>query len=970
MIKKITLIATLVPFLQLFAAQAAFTFAPEKPFLAGDIPVDNPHVVLSHDKFDGKAFTIETWVAPGFDVGNSDPDKAGYHTIVFKGNRARNMADFTLQFYNFVPAFNFINPANGTWEGILRYDKSLRTGKYGTKLIPLKQCATAVPNEWNHIAATFDNGKITTYLNGKIAAEGTVRAKTLPLSNCKMVIGHGHGGGGGPSAFLNGYIGRISCYNRAFSAKEIENIYQSEKNKYPAGKIDIPSAKLKDWGNYSPDFANKLEMTARFEKNLPPQLIEENTPVTVELHNGAMYFFRNGKIMPSMTVSQTSKSQDHQTFASMRDFAAAGVPNVERMIQSMTIWKRGIHDWWIAPGKYDFSKIDKGIQEILAAHPQSRILLRVKVDAPRWWANKHKSEAGITIDGKHDRFQPSFNSPSWKKDGTAALAALLKHIESQPYGSRIYGYLIAGGRASEWYWWGTHHGCVDYSKCNIDAWRSWLKKRYKTDAALRKAWKNDKVAFDTAEIPSPKKRSNVSELGFFRYYPTARDVIDYRIFSSDSVTDAMALFVKTAKEAVNRKKTIGVFYGYTLWHAELERQGFHNLDKVLANKDIDFIVSPMSYDRRRAGMEGDYLNGYTSSILLHKKLYFDEADVRTCFAQETGVYKTATRKETVDVHWRTLGNALTQGVHLQWLLLAGPESFHDKELMEQFAKIAELDKKYQGTPRKSKAEVALIVDEKSMMFVNDKTFRNHDFVRMAKSEIGHAGFAYDTYLYSDMFNSDMPDYKLYIFTNLWNAEKDLDKLHAKFAKNKANVIWFYAPGFITYGGCSTKQMKRLTGIDFKHFRNISRKNLEVTKTSGWTKYLKKDYESYYFDPAFSVVSPEAEVSAKFGDLNALAVVNAPWGGKSFYSLIRPTADLLRGTAEVSGIHLYNKNGDLVRANESFVMLHATGSGKRELVFDKEYLLTEIISGKKSKAKKVSLDLKNGETVIYHTEKIK
>ena len=75
--KKLILIATLVPFLQLFAAQAPFVFAPEKPFLAADIPVDNPQVELPHEKFDGKAFTIESWVAPGLGVGISDPAKAG-----------------------------------------------------------------------------------------------------------------------------------------------------------------------------------------------------------------------------------------------------------------------------------------------------------------------------------------------------------------------------------------------------------------------------------------------------------------------------------------------------------------------------------------------------------------------------------------------------------------------------------------------------------------------------------------------------------------------------------------------------------------------------------------------------------------------------------------------------------------------------------------------------------------------------
>jgi hypothetical protein len=52
------------------------------------------------------------------------------------------------------------------------------------------------------------------------------------------------------------------------------------------------------------------------------------------------------------------------------------------------------------------------------------------------------------------------------------------------------------------------------------------------------------------------------------------------------------------------------------------------------------------------------------------------------------------------------------------------------------------------------------------------------------------------------------------------------------------------------------------------------------------------------------------------------------------------------------------------------MLHAAGDGKKELVFDQEYQLTEIISGKKYKAKKLVFDLKNGETLIFHTEKLK
>ena len=52
------------------------------------------------------------------------------------------------------------------------------------------------------------------------------------------------------------------------------------------------------------------------------------------------------------------------------------------------------------------------------------------------------------------------------------------------------------------------------------------------------------------------------------------------------------------------------------------------------------------------------------------------------------------------------------------------------------------------------------------------------------------------------------------------------------------------------------------------------------------------------------------------------------------------------------------------------MLHATGDGKRELIFDREYELTDVVTGRKQRAEKLSLDLKNGDTKIYHTGKTK
>lgn len=48
------------------------------------------------------------------------------------------------------------------------------------------------------------------------------------------------------------------------------------------------------------------------------------------------------------------------------------------------------------------------------------------------------------------------------------------------------------------------------------------------------------------------------------------------------------MFAAGAKQAMKTPKLIGVFYGYTLWHRELENQGFHALNRILRDPNVDF----------------------------------------------------------------------------------------------------------------------------------------------------------------------------------------------------------------------------------------------------------------------------------------------------------------------------------------------------------------------------------------------
>lgn len=712
------------------------------------------------------------------------------------------------------------------------------------------------------------------------------------------------------------------------------------------------------------------EKAGEYEKKMPAVEKMESLPVHTVMYNGAPALRRgNDEILPGMMMCTAPRDTDDEVRASERDFAAAGIRMTGIVAQNLAIWKNGIRDWYAGPGKYDWTVVDRQLAAAVQAAPENYLLIRLKVDMPRWWTSSHRQEAGCTPDGKTDRFQPSFSSPSWRRDACEAMLAFIRHVEEGPYAGRVVGYLIAGGRASEWYWWGSHHGYVDYSECNIHAFRSWLAGRYRTDASMQRAWKEDEVTLKNAEIPAPEARKR-SEYGFFRYYPKGRQVIDYRIFASETVAETIALFARKAKEAMAVEKAVGVFFGYTLWHPELENQGFHALSRVLRDPNVDFFMGCMAYDRCRAGQEGDCLNGYTASLKYHGKLYFDEADMRTCFSGNDTVCRTPSLKETMQVNTRTLANAPTRGASVQWLLLEGVRTFHNEEIMKQYAELSRIEKQERHGKRQSTAEVALIVDGVSMMFVNDSVSQHRDYIRHAVTECWRAGVPFDTYLYSDFLEGKLPEYKLYVFPNLWylggNERDTVGKIHSVLAKNSAAALWFYAPGVITYGGVSTEISRLLTGIKLEKVGSIPRSRLQVVaKDAPLARYLKADPEYYGFAPGFVPVGNNFTTVAELNGKPAVVSADGPWGGRSVFSLTRPTADLVRGAAEMAGVHVFNRSGDVVGANAGYLMLHAASDGVHKLELAERTDLTDLLSGEKLQGvDKVERVMQTGDTMLF------
>ena len=133
--------------------------------------------------------------------------------------------------------------------------------------------------------------------------------------------------------------------------------------------------------------------------------------------------------------------------------------------------------------------------------------------------------------------------------------------------------------------WGSNENeWVDYSPANTNYFREWLKNKYKNDESLKKAWNNNDVTIDTAEIPTYKERANAN-FGMMRNPENEMNVIDFYQYNSWLVADTIKVFTKAVKDATKRRKTVGIFYGYlsALRRAQQQNSGHNALVGVLAS---------------------------------------------------------------------------------------------------------------------------------------------------------------------------------------------------------------------------------------------------------------------------------------------------------------------------------------------------------------------------------------------------
>lgn len=444
-----------------------------------------------------------------------------------------------------------------------------------------------------------------------------------------------------------------------------------------------------------------------------------------------------------------------EQFNKYDDFAAAGyeffsVPVLfsGRWISTtdgLTPFKKGIFD---IKGSPAFSLFDKAVERILEACPEAYIIPRVNISMPVWWEQENPSELNMK-DGVPCR--ESFYSQKWRDDVSQFLREFTRYANSCKYASRIVGYQIAGGQTEEWFHFDMNGG---YGECAKPAFKAFLEEYY------------PEVEYKgLPDLTLIDKKNNY----FNDEYLTI-----YIAFANFKIAEAISHFAQIVKEETGDNVVVGTFYGYTL-EVTNSLQGNHALNYILKDKNIDFICSPNSYIGIRSP-DMDWTEMYPAdSVRLHKKMCFQECDIRTHLTVPLSQKDPSTdpygllsasiwqpresKYQAVNEIRKSFARQLIKGNALWWFDMWGGW-YADDDIMNEMASYKSIyEQSITNSDRGSIAEVAVFVDESAYKYLTNCSLRN--IFHTQREELGLIGTPYDIYDVCD-FGEVYQNYKAVI----------------------------------------------------------------------------------------------------------------------------------------------------------------------------------------------------------------
>lgn len=295
-------------------------------------------------------------------------------------------------------------------------------------------------------------------------------------------------------------------------------------------------------------------------------------------------------------------------------------------------------------GKIDLTLAQRQITGVLTQCPDAAVMLRLHVNAPRWWCEQHRDECVGYADATVEENEPwglvrplfedgnrplraSFASLKWQKWARAHLTDFCTRLGATPEGGGVFAIQLANGLYGEWHQFGFLHHDPDTGVAATNSFRAWLRARYATDAGLAAAWHRPGSRIDDMQPPDSPARER-ADLGPLRDPRKQQDVIDYFTWLHGTMADALLDLAANVKRSWPRPVVTAAFQGYFYGQFGRNAAGSHLAhDKVLASPHLDCLCSPASYTEGVRAMGGSgHGRGITGAVRRAGKLWLDEND--------------------------------------------------------------------------------------------------------------------------------------------------------------------------------------------------------------------------------------------------------------------------------------------------------------------------------------------------------